>query len=165
MQAEVNRKAIKSSEMDKLHLKKALVEACRKIKNDTEINLRTAVKEAEQSANEYGQPKDRYDSYREQLSKRRDMLALQLIKVQEELTVLDRIDLSRLCDKAGFGAVVHTGMQKVFISTGIGKVKAGDGNEYFAISPAVPFAKAVQGKKAGDTAEFNGKKISILDVF
>ena len=69
MQAEVNRKAIKSSEMDKLHLKKALVEACRKIKNDTEINLRTAVKEAEQSANEYGQPKDRYDSYREQLSK------------------------------------------------------------------------------------------------
>ena len=93
------------------------------------------------------------------------MLAQQLIKIREEIVLLDKIDLTRTCEYGGFGAVVITGMQKVFISIGIGRIKLDDGSEYYAISPAVPFAKAVQGKKAGDQVEFNGRKFEILDVF
>ena len=151
--------------MDKLSLKRNIATVCKRIKIEAEANLMTAVLEAQQSANEYGQPKDRYDSYREQLSSRRDMLAHQLMKIREEIVLLDKIDLSRVCDCAGFGAVVITGMQKVFISIGIGRIRLDDGSEYFAISPAVPFAKAVQGKRAGDQVEFNGRKFEILDVF
>ena len=151
--------------MDKLNLKRSIAFICKKMKMETETNLLQAISDAEQSANEYGQPKDRYDSYRAQLSTKRDMLTQQLIKVQDEIALLERIDLSRECDTAGFGAVVITPVQKVFISIGIGKIKLEDGSEYYAISSVVPFAKAIRDLKKGDSAEFNGKKIEILDLF
>lgn len=151
--------------MEKLRLKREIADICRNIKLESEANLISAIRDAEQSANEYGQPKDRYDSYRAQLSNKRDMLAQQLRKIQEEIGLIDRIDLNRECDTAGFGAVVITPLQKVFISIGIGKINVKEGAEYYAISAAVPFAKAVRDLKKGDTFEFNGRKIEILDLF
>ena len=151
--------------MDNLILKREIASVCKKIKMENEANLIQAISEAEQSANEYGQPKDRYDSYRAQLSNKRDMLAQQLNKVQEEIALLDRIDLTRACVSAGFGAVVITPVQKVFISIGIGKIKLNDGSEFYAISAVVPFAKAIRDKRKGDVFEFNGKKLEIIDLF
>ncbi len=151
--------------MEKLGLKKEIFQICRKIKQESENNLLIAIKEAEQSANEYGQPKDRYDSYRAQLSTKRDMLSQQLEKIQEEIGLLDRIDLTRECDSAGFGAVVITNLQKVFISIGIGKIRLPDGTEFFAISAVVPFAKAIRDLKKGDKTVFNGKTIEIIELF
>ncbi|MFH1121030.1 MAG: hypothetical protein V1775_14525 [Bacteroidota bacterium] len=151
--------------MEKLNLKKQITDICRNIKQESEANLIAAIKDAEQSANEYGQPKDRYDSYRAQLSNKRDMLAQQLHKIQEEIGLIDRIDLSRECDTAGFGAIVITPVQKVFISIGIGKIKVDDGAEFYAISAAVPFARAIRDLKKGDVFEFNGRKLEILDLF
>lgn len=151
--------------MDKLGLKREVAEICRSIKMESEAHLLAAIKDAEQSANEYGQPKDRYDSYRAQLSTKRDMLSTQLRKVQEEIGLLDRIDLTRECDSAGFGSIVITKTQKVFISIGIGKITLKDGTEFFAISAAVPFAKAIRDHVKGDVVEFNGRKYEILDQF
>lgn len=151
--------------MEKLDLKKKLVMVCKSIKTETETNLLTAIADAQQSANEYGQPKDRYDSYRAQLLNRRDLLAQQLERVQNEIGLLDRIDLSRLCEYGGFGSVVITPLQKVFISIGIGKINMEGVGDYYAISASVPFAQAVKEKKAGDTVVFNGKKLEIIDVY
>jgi hypothetical protein len=151
--------------MEKLSLKLEIIEICRKIKQESENNLLTAIKDAELSANEYGQPKDRYDSYRAQLSTKREMLTQQLMKVQEEIALLDRIDLTRKCEVAGFGAIVITPMQKVFISIGIGKIKMPNGSDLYAISAVVPFAIAIRGHKQGDFFEFNGRKIEILELF
>jgi hypothetical protein len=151
--------------MEKLKQKREIAEICRKIKMESEENLMSAIKEAAQSANEYGQPKDRYDSYRAQLSTKRDMLTQQLYKIQEEITLIDRIDLSRECDTAGFGAIVITSLQKVFISIGIGKITLQDGSVFYAISAAVPFAKAVRDLKKGDFFDFNGRKLEILDLY
>lgn len=151
--------------MEKLDFKKKLVMVCKSIKTETETNLLAAIADAQQSANEYGQPKDRYDSYRAQLLTRRDMLAQQLERVQNEIGLLDRIDLSRVCEFGGFGSIVITPVQKVFISIGIGKINMDGVGDYYAISASVPFAQAVKEKKAGDTVVFNGKKLEILDVY
>jgi len=151
--------------MEKLNFKKKLVMVCKSIKTETETNLLAAIADAQQSANEYGQPKDRYDSYRAQLLTRRDMLAQQLERVQNEIGLLDRIDLSRVCEFGGFGSIVITPIQKVFISIGIGKINMDGVGDYYAISASVPFAQAVKEKKAGDTVVFNGKKLEILDVY
>jgi hypothetical protein len=93
------------------------------------------------------------------------MLAQQLERVQNEIGLLDRIDLSRVCEFGGFGSVVITPIQKVFISIGIGKINMDGVGDYYAISASVPFAQAVKEKKAGDTVVFNGKKLEILDVY
>ncbi|MFC1734365.1 hypothetical protein ACFL6I_29015 [candidate division KSB1 bacterium] len=150
--------------MDKLLLKKELIEACRKIQQKTAENLRVVMNEAQQSANDYGAPKDRYDSHRNQLLAKRDMYAQQMDKAVFEIGILDRIDLSREMERVNFGAVVITTDQKIFISIGTGKVNIND-EIYFAISPKVPFYEAMKDLKKGDFFEFRGRKIEIKDVF
>ncbi len=91
--------------MDKLELKRKLVEECRKQLEKVVNNLKTAMDEAQQSANEYGLPKDRYDSFRMQQLNKKNMFAQQMKKSLDELYALEKIDLKTELTKAGFGAV------------------------------------------------------------
>ena len=122
------------------------------------------VKEAQQMANEYGPPKDRYDGFRMQLLRKRDMMAEQQQKVVNELEFVKRIELKRENPAISLGAMVITESQKLFIATGLGKVEA-DGEKWHVISPSAPIATLLAGKKKGDIFELNGKKTKILEVF
>ncbi len=149
---------------EKISLKKSILEACRKQQVEVMEHIKGVMDEARDSANEYGLPKDRYDSYRAQIMRKRDLFAKQLQKATDQMEVLDRVDPEKLNDKVEFGSVVMTSDQKLFISSGIGKVNA-MGETYFALSPVVPFFLAVEGLKKGDEYEFRGKKGKIVDVF
>ena len=149
---------------EKIALKKSILEACRKQQAKVMEHIKGAMDEARDSANEYGLPKDRYDSYRMQLMRKRDMFAKQLQKAADQMEVLNRLDPEQLNDKAELGSVVITSDQKLFISSGIGKVNA-NGETYFALSAVVPFFPAVKGLKKGDEYEFRGKKGKIIDIF
>ena len=119
--------------MDNLELKRKLVEECRKQLEKVVNNLKTAMDEAQQSANEYGLPKDRYDSFRMQQLNKKNMFAQQMKKSLDELYALEKIDLKTELTKAGFGAVVFTADQKIFISIGLGKLLLNN-ETYFAVS-------------------------------
>jgi hypothetical protein len=121
------------------------------------------MEEAQQSANDYGQPKDRYDSYRTQLLRKRDMFGQQLSKIMEQRTLLERLDSNKSSDTVEYGALVITDKQKIFVSVGIGKFIF-EGEEFFVISPVVPFCKAMEGKKEGDTFEFRGQQFTIKKI-
>ena len=146
-----------------MEIKKKLLASCREQLESMARDFQQEMDEAQQSANEYGAPKDRYDAYRTQLLRKRDMFAQQLAKLSSQIDVLDRIDLSRKCSSVEFGALVITSNQKLFISTGLGKIEV-DGETYYAVSAAVPIYKAMEGKKEGDEFVFNGKKIKILRI-
>jgi hypothetical protein len=150
--------------MDRLQLKQRILDACFGQQTKVIENLKVVMEEVADSAEEYGLPKDLYDSYRNQMMSKREMFAQQLLKVNEQVDILRRVDMSRPYSSARFGAVVITESQKIFIAAGIGKVVV-DGDEYFVISAMVPFYTAIDGKKAGDTYEFRGKKEKILEVF
>ena len=150
--------------IEKFEIKAALVEACRKKILETIDSLETAMSDAQQQANDYGPPKDRYDAFRSQLMRRRDMIAQQLSKEMIELKALDRIDQKKMVDTVEFGAIVLTPEQNYFISIGIGKIEAA-GMTFFTISPMVPISQAIAGKKKNEISEFRGTKIQILDVF
>jgi len=150
--------------MDKLLFKKKLVETCMKEQDQVVEHAKQRMDEAQESANEYGQPQDRYDSYRTQMLGKRDMFAKQYCKAVEERNVLDRIDLDEENEQVSFGSVVVTNDQKLFISISLGKIIV-DGEEYFAISPLVPLFKSLEGLKKGDSFEFNGKQRKIKDHF
>ena len=150
--------------MDRLELKKKILQACIDQQLEVIKNLKQVMEEASDSAEDYGLPKDLYDSYRNQLMSKRDMFAQQLQKVNDQLEILRRIDLGKTYSTVRYGAVVITESQKLFISAGIGKVKV-DNDEYYAISALVPFYSAIDNKKAGDDYEFRGKKEKILEVF
>lgn len=150
--------------MDKLKLKTHLLELCKTMQQKVLENLKNTMSEAQQSANEYGPPKDRYDAFRMQMLRRKDMYGQMLAKALEESYALEKIDVKEEKETVEFGAVVITSDQKLFISIGLGKVIF-DKNSYYAISVNVPLCKALAGKKKDDVVELNGKKITILDVF
>lgn len=149
--------------MKLLELKKELLSACISEIDERADSLRKVMDDAQQSANDYGQPKDRYDSYRTQLLRKRDLFGKQLYKILEQRNVLEKINTDRVTDTVKFGAIVITNKQKMFVSVGIGKMEYG-GSDYFVISPGVPFFMAMDGKKAGDSFEFRGQKYKILEV-
>src|SRR5271157_1464653 len=108
--------------MDKLELKRKLVEECRQQLQKVVNNLKAAMDEAQQSANEYGPPKDRYDSFRMQQLRKKDMFGQQMKKSLDEFYALEKIETKTEMTKAGFGAVVFTSDKKIFISIGLGKI-------------------------------------------
>lgn len=150
--------------MDTTNLKKHLLAECKKMQQKVLDNLKKTMNEAQQSANEYGPPKDRYDSYRMQLLRRKDMYGQMLAKALDEYYALEKIDPEQKKDKVEFGAVVITSDQKLFVSIGLGKIIL-DRHSYYAVSVNVPLCKALAGKMKNDIVNFNDKKITILDIF
>lgn len=126
--------------------------------------IRESILEAQQIANDYGTPKDRYDGFRNQQIRKKGQLSQQLENFIEDLVNLKKIDLSKICKKVVLGSIVITDSQNVFVSIGLGKIVSEIGDLYM-ISTAVPFYKAIAGKKIGDKVIFNGKTIEIKDLF
>lgn len=150
--------------MKNQEIKKELLNLCNTFQMNRLEVLRKAMDDAQQSANEYGPPKDRYDSYRMQLLSKHEMLGHQLQKAEAEFLAIKKIDLSKEYIFVDFGAVVFTNTQKFFISIGLGKIEL-DKVLYFAISPNVPIYNYLKGLKKGQEFTFNGVKNKILELF
>jgi transcription elongation GreA/GreB family factor len=146
-----------------MEIKRKLRTRCKEQLDAMASDFRKEMEDAQQSANEYGAPKDRYDAYRTQLLRKRDMFGQQLAKLNVQLDVLDKIDPDRKCKVVEFGALVVTSRQKLFIATGLGKIEL-EGETYYAISAAVPIFKAMEGKRAGDEFVFNDQKTTIVEI-
>ena len=144
-------------------MKSDILQKCRDIVNQRMDHLREAMEEAQQSANEYGPPKDRYDSYRTQLLRKKDMYGQQLAVAAEQSKTLEKIDPGKIHKKAGFGSLVITESQKIFISVGLGKIEI-NGDIIYAVSPVVPVAKVLEGQKEGGICDLNGKKIKVIKI-
>jgi len=126
--------------------------------------LQQEITDAQKQANDYGQPKDRYDAFRTKLMRQIELFAGQLDKAKIVINTLQKIDIERNITKVEFGAIVITNKQKIFVSAGLGKVEI-DGVVYYAVSPHVPIFKVLKGKKKGDRVIFNGIELLIEEVF
>jgi hypothetical protein len=149
---------------DQTIIKQKILAACIAEVQKTMDNLKAAMDDAQQQANDYGQPKDRYDSFRTQLLRKRDMFAQQLHKANEDMGLLKKINPKEIKTKVEFGVVVITDTQNLLIGAGIGKFIV-DKKEFFSISVAVPVFKVLKDKKAGEIVVFNGRKIIIENIF
>ena len=150
--------------MTELSFKQELLAYCIQLKLANVENLKSAMNDAQQSAIEYGSPKDRYDSYRAQMLAKRDMFASQLQTAQSEMLLLQRIDPTKALHKIGFGALVFLPDQIVFIAIGLGKVEF-KGQTCYVVSIQVPLSQALLDKNKGDVIVFRGKEMEILDLY
>lgn len=147
-----------------MNIKAEILDKCRQMINERISHLREAMQEAQQSANDYGAPKDRYDSFRTQLLRKRDMYGQQLAVAQEQHKALENINPDMVHQKIGFGSLVVTDSQKIFISCGLGKIDL-EGDICFAVSPVVPIARVLENRCIGDECQFNGKKMKIMNIY
>ena len=151
-------------ENDYIGLKTRLLNECKQVQKKIVDSAKEAMNDTQQALNEYGPNKDRYDSFRDQLIGKRDMLSAQYQKAHSEYTVLQKINANTINKVAEFGSVIVTDSCRFFISISAGKINV-DGQTYYAISPMVPLFKVMEGLKKGDTFEFNGKRQVIEDIF
>jgi len=150
--------------MDTKHIKRKLFDKCVEMHLAKIRNLEIEMEEAEQSANEYGQESDIFDSQKMQLIGKRDMFAAQLQKEALLTQTLFKVDPAIKSEKVEFGSVVITDDQNIFIAIGLGKINL-NGETFFTISAKVPFYEAMKGLKKGDSFIFNGRKITIKEVY
>lgn len=145
------------------NLKYKLIDKCLIILSERAENAKKAMDELQQSANEYGLPKDRYDSFRAQVLRKRDLFAEQYQKTMDEIDLIKKIDPEKKSDKVEFGSIVITNKQKLFVSISLGKIML-ENEEYYAISTQVPIYNAIKGRKAGEKFEFNGNRFEIIEL-
>jgi len=119
-----------------------------------------AIKDAEQEAAEYGAPKDRYDGFRNQQSRKRNMLATQYGLTENNIRVLKMLQINRSFDKVAPGALVIINSKCFFIAVGLGMIRF-EGEEVAVISAQVPVYQLMRDKKPGEDFIFNGEKLTI----
>lgn len=146
-----------------ISIKERLLSKCIELKEESEANILAAMNDAQQSANEYGAPRDRYDSFRAQLMRKRDMLAQQLAAVDEELRYLRQIKTDVILTKVEAGALVRLDSQTLYILAGIGKILI-DNETYYIVSPVVPLVLAMKNLKQGDSFNFRGTTMKIVEI-
>ena len=150
--------------MDKLAYKRKLVEKCLEQQDKNILNAKSAMDDIQESAIDYGQPQEHYDSYKSQLLRKRDVFAKQYEQAKTERKLLERIDIEKVCNSVGFGAVVVTDDQKFIICISLGKITFNNETIY-GISLKVPLYKVMEGLEKGSSFEFNEKKYQIKDIF
>ena len=88
--------------MDRLKLKQKILDACFEQQTKVTQNLKVVMEEVADSAEEYGLPKDLYDSYRNQMMSKRDMFAQQILKINEQIDILRRVDMAKIFSQIRF---------------------------------------------------------------
>jgi hypothetical protein len=146
-----------------INVKEKLHAKCIEIKEESEANALAAMNDAQQSANEYGAPRDRYDSFRAQMMRKRDMAAQQLSVAEEELRFLRQIKPGSRTSKVEAGALVELNTQTLYILVGIGKLVIDD-KIFYVVSPVVPLVTAMKDLKKGDSFMFRGTTLKILEI-
>lgn len=151
---------------EQLSLKQQLLTECIRIQKEVVGTAKAAMQDAQQSAMDYDESAEdnMVDSYREEMQNKRDMFARQLEVALDDMALLNKLRPELKEEVAGFGSVIITEAQSMFVSISLGSIKI-DGKSYVAVSPSAPLYKAVAGKKAGETFMFREKPIKVLDVF
>jgi hypothetical protein len=148
-----------------LVLKQQLLAECLRIQNSQIQTAKSAMDEAQQSANEHqGALEDKFESFREACQIQRDMFAKQLDEAITSLSILRRIVATKENKHIMLGSIIITNLEKFFIAVSLGEITV-DGEKYFAISAMSPLFKAMVNKKEGEEFTFRDKKYCIESIF
>jgi len=150
--------------MDKLAIKKEIIKVCAEMLENSIKTVRGTIDEILETASEYEGDHDMFDPFKEEMMKKKDMQVELLKKYSDELTLLNKVDQTKINNQVSFGSVVITDKQKMFISTALGKFVYNN-DSYYAISTQVPVYLAMKDKKAGDKFIFNNNTFTISEVF
>ena len=150
----------------KIAFKKRIRESCITYLTSRIDAARHAMLEAQESANseEKSSAGDKYETSRSMGQLHRDMNAKQLEEASRELAYVSALPVTTLSTFAGAGSVVVCDQYVFFIAAG-SKTIMEDGQQVVMLSPTAPVARQLEGKKDGDTFQFNGREIKIHGVF
>jgi transcription elongation GreA/GreB family factor len=150
--------------MASIELKKEILDNCIAYVDDVIEAVQTAMRDAQDAAEEGASSgADEMDASRAMAEIEKEKGASQLAEAMKLKDALARVRIDRSYETVQVGALVYTSNGNFFVSAPTGKMKV-DGKEYFAISPFSPIAKEMNGLKAGDSFQINGRSFEIKSV-
>lgn len=114
----------------------------------------------EESKNTSG---DKHETGRAMLQIDRENAGKQLLEIEKLIQLLNRIDVDVSTDYVRLGSMVITDTFKYFISISIGAVNLENGN-FLCVALNSPIGSKLSGKKVGETFDFNGQTICVMEV-
>ncbi|MES2703102.1 MAG: 3-oxoacyl-ACP synthase [Bacteroidota bacterium] len=144
------------------NLKQQLYVQCREYIRSHEAEIRTAISEAQEAANEESKSSagDKFETGREVMQQEIDLNLTRLGEVNKLKEALEKIPFDITSDTIQPGSVVKTSNGNYYLAIGAGKLNV-DGSTYYSISPAAPIGTQLSGLKVGDQFNFNGKDYKI----
>lgn len=145
-------------------LKQALLLKCREYVDLRIATAQQAKTDAQAAANEESKSSvgDKYETTRSMMHIEGEKAAHQLAEALKLKSTLDHLPEIQ-SEKVIAGSLVITGVNKVFISIGIGKVSV-EGEEILVVAPTSPLGKVLMGRSANDRVTFNDQSMTILEV-
>ncbi len=106
---------------------------------------------------------DKHEAGRAMLQLEREKAGNQLAELYKSKEILNKIDPKSQHQNSNLGSLVKTSQANYFIAISAGEFIVED-MRYYAISVATPIAQALLAKQQGDTVNFRGALIRILEI-
>lgn len=106
---------------------------------------------------------DKYETGRAMLHLEFEKLAGQYEEFRKLRKTIRMIPAGRRDKDVTFGSAVKTSTANYFIGIPAAEITV-EGEKFYAIGATAPVARVLMGKSAGDSIDFNGKKITIKEV-
>lgn len=127
--------------------------------------IEDALKDTQSSANydTKSSAGDKHETSRAMAHIENERLAGQLLALQQQVEVLNKINPAITSEVVSFGSVVTTETTTFFISTGIGKIKTED-SMFFAIASNSPVGSQLKGKSLNDKVKVGQSEQEIIEI-
>jgi transcription elongation GreA/GreB family factor len=126
---------------------------------------RQAIEDAQDSSDEDTKSSagDKYETGREMMQQVADRAQLQLNEANRLMVALSTITYGTSHASADTGSVVYTNQGQFYIAISAGTLHIGP-QSFYAVSPASPIGIKLNGKKAGDEFDLNGRAYRVEKV-
>ena len=152
--------------MDKLKLKKCILEESKRIQRELVQRLEN-VSQRQAQTEEFSEEGDAVNPTalsREPEPELQNRLFPRVADALEGLATLEKIDLEALHDRVAPGSVVRTDVRNFFVAVSLAEFSV-EGQTYLGLSPESPAYPELAHKRQGDTFQLGGAAHRIEGVF
>lgn len=151
--------------MDRIAIKRAVLQAARSHMNRTANELRVRIEELKSVTigDDNAETASQTESTRGSDVDLMNSLGAQYEHLLQDLDRLGIVSPDALMDTVQFGAVVHLDQRNLLIGFSIEEFEAA-GRQYLGVTPKAPLVQALYGRKAGESAEVNGIRYAVLEI-
>lgn len=144
------------------NLKEQLYKMCIEYVQKRIGEARQAIDDAQDSSDEETKSSagDKYETGREMMQQVADQAQVQLNEANKLMVALSTITYNASHLTADIGSIVYTSNGQFYIAISAGSLSIGQ-QTFYAVSPASPIAIKLNGKKAGDEFDLNGRTYRI----
>ena len=148
-----------------MNTKELLLAQIQKLLDNKADAIRQAIQSATESRDNETKSSvgDKYETGRAMMQNEIDKNKAQLATLLKQKAELSKIDLQKEHGHAGFGSLIKTNRGNYFISIGIGKINL-DKLDWYCISLSSPIGKQLHNKTTGDSFDFQGRTIELVQV-